>query len=68
MICRDGSVGAAGQTAPTNGYEPPLKIDSVVVSVGAKWHEEYMCQGVESDLVVLGTLDVFARMFSRRSS
>ena len=31
MICRDGSVGAADQTAPTNGYEPPLKIDSVVV-------------------------------------
>ena len=68
MICREALVGAAGQTAPTNGYESPLKIDSVVVSVGAKWHEEYMCQGVESDLVVLGTLDVFARMFSRRSS
>ena len=31
MICRDDSVGAAGQTAPTNGYEPPLKIDYVVV-------------------------------------
>ena len=32
MICRDGSVGAAVQTAPTNGYEPSLKIDSVVVN------------------------------------
>ena len=31
MICRDGSVGAAGQTAPTKGYESPLKIVSVVV-------------------------------------
>ena len=31
MICRDGSVRAAGETAPTKGYEPPLKIDSVVV-------------------------------------
>ena len=31
MICRDGSVGAAGQTASTKGYELPLKIDSVVV-------------------------------------
>ena len=31
MICRDGSVGAAGQTSPINSYEPPLKIDSVVV-------------------------------------
>ena len=31
MICRDGSVGAAGQTAPTKSYEPPLKIDSIVV-------------------------------------
>ena len=33
MICRDGSVGAAGQTAPTKSYEPPLKIDSIVVLV-----------------------------------
>ena len=33
MICRDGSVGAAGRTAPTKGYEPPLKIDFVVVAV-----------------------------------
>ena len=32
MICRDPCVGAAGQTAPTNGYEPPLKIDSVAVT------------------------------------
>ena len=32
MICRNGSVGATGQNAPTNGYEPPLKIDSVVVN------------------------------------
>ena len=32
MICRDGLVGAADQTVPTNGYEPLLKIDSVVVS------------------------------------
>ena len=31
IICRDGSVGAAGQIAPTKGYEPSLKIDSVVV-------------------------------------
>jgi len=31
MICRDGSVGAAGQTAPTKGLGPPLKIDYVVV-------------------------------------
>ena len=33
MICRDGSIGAAGQTAPTKGYEPSLKSVSVVVSV-----------------------------------
>ena len=33
MICRDSWVGAAGQTAPTNGYEPPLKIYSVVVHI-----------------------------------
>ena len=32
MICRDGSVGAAGQTTPTKSYEPPLKMVSVVVS------------------------------------
>ena len=32
MICRDDSVGAAGQTAPTKGYEPPLKIDFVAVT------------------------------------
>ena len=42
MICRDSSVGAAGQTAPTNGYEPPLNIDSAVVSAHFKiytmWH------------------------------
>ena len=25
MICRDGCLGAAGQTAPTNGLQPPLK-------------------------------------------
>jgi len=31
MICRDGSVGAAGQTAPTKGYQPPLKMLFVVV-------------------------------------
>ena len=31
MICRDGLVGAAGQTAPTKGYEPPIKNVSVVV-------------------------------------
>ena len=31
MICRDGSVGAAGQTAPTKGYQPPLKMRFVVV-------------------------------------
>ena len=31
LICRDGVVGAAGQTASTKGYEPPLKIDFVVV-------------------------------------
>jgi len=32
MICRDGSIGTAGKTAPTNGYEPLLKIDFVVVT------------------------------------
>ena len=31
MICRYGLVGAAGQTASTNGLEPPLQIISVVV-------------------------------------
>ena len=31
MICRDGSIGAADQIVPINNYEPPLKIDSVVV-------------------------------------
>ena len=31
MICRDGSVGAAGQTAPTKGYQPPLKMLFVVM-------------------------------------
>ena len=31
MICRDGLVGAAGQTAPTKDYDPPLKNVSVVV-------------------------------------
>ena len=31
MICRDGSVGAAGQIAPTKGYESLLKMVSVVV-------------------------------------
>ena len=31
MICKDVLVGAAGQTAPTNGLEPPLQIISVVV-------------------------------------
>ena len=36
MICRDGSVGAADQTAPINGYEPPVKIDYVVV-IEPKW-------------------------------
>jgi hypothetical protein len=25
----------------------------IVFFVGAKWHEEYICQGVESDLVAL---------------
>ena len=34
MICRDGSVGAAGQTAPTKGYQPPLKMLFVVVVRG----------------------------------
>ena len=33
MNCRDGSVGTADQTAPTNGYEPSQKIDSVVVPI-----------------------------------
>ena len=33
LICRDSSVGAVGQTAPINDYEPPLKIDSVVVTL-----------------------------------
>ena len=33
MICRDGLVGAAGQTAPTKGYELLLKNVSVVVNV-----------------------------------
>ena len=32
MICRDGLVGTAGQTAPTNGLEPPLQMIFVVVS------------------------------------
>ena len=31
MIYRDGLVGAAGQTAPTNGLELPLQMISVVV-------------------------------------
>ena len=31
MIFKDGSVGAADQTAPTKGYEPPLKMIFVVV-------------------------------------
>ena len=26
MICRDPCVGAAGQTAPTNGLQPPLEM------------------------------------------
>ena len=34
MICKDGLVGAAGQTAPTKGYEPPLKIVCAVVGTG----------------------------------
>ena len=33
MICRDGWVGAASQTAPTKGYEPPLKSVSAVVTM-----------------------------------
>ena len=32
MICRDGLVGVAGQTAPTNGLEPPLQTLYVVVN------------------------------------
>jgi hypothetical protein len=31
-ICSNGMVGAAGQTAPANPFEPPLQIFSVVVS------------------------------------
>jgi len=33
MICRDPCVGAAGQTAPTNGLQPPLKTFFDVVYV-----------------------------------
>ena len=34
MICRDPCVGAAGQTAPTNGLQPPLKtIFDVVLEI-----------------------------------
>ena len=32
MICRDGLVGATGQTTPTKGYKLPLKNISVVVA------------------------------------
>jgi len=32
MICRDPCVGAAGQTAPTNGLQPPLEMLFDVVS------------------------------------
>ena len=31
MIYKDGLVGATGQTAPTNGLEPPLQMISIVV-------------------------------------
>ena len=36
MIYRDSLVGAASQTAPTKGYEPPLKNVSVVVYLEEK--------------------------------
>ena len=39
MIYRDGLVGAAGQTAPTKGYEPTLKNVSVVVIIDQRQHK-----------------------------
>ena len=33
MICRDPYIGAAGQTAPTEPLEPPIKIIFYVVTV-----------------------------------
>ena len=32
VICSHPFVGAAGKTAPTKGYKPPLKNDSIVVN------------------------------------
>ena len=38
MICRDGSVVAASQTAPTKAYQPPLQMLFVVVIVGGDFN------------------------------
>lgn len=34
VICKNGSVGTAGQTTPTNRLQPPLQIFIVVVNLG----------------------------------
>ena len=41
MICRDGLVGVASQTAPTNGLEPPLQTLCDVVHVDDLGHTFY---------------------------
>ena len=44
MIYRDGLIGAADQTASTNGLEPPLQNVYVVVIVSNQhvWQEKYL--------------------------
>ena len=37
LICRDGWVGAASQTAPTNGLQPPLKTLFDAVETDKAW-------------------------------
>ena len=39
MICRDPCVGAAGQTAPTNGLQPPLEMLFDVVTEWVSVHQ-----------------------------
>ena len=56
MIYRDGLVGAASQTAPTNGLEPPLQMISVVVQTENMTQIEFQnlsYRRTESDLSCL---------------